>query len=205
MSATQTFETWYDSRPIYKGLSLDPRAKSHLIVTEDDGASAVLEAFAKQGSVLPRTILLQFSKAGSQDGSSSNLAALGVADYRTTTTREELFAHLDEVLETANMGLRLYVAGSESFIGEVIARAATFGMVPDSVIAERCGSLARRVQCVHCKHVTNDVTASPYECPGCGLHLLVRDHYSRRLAAFQGVRIDAEAPGEVPAAEEIVQ
>jgi hypothetical protein len=32
--------------------------------------------------------------------------------------------------------------------------------------------------------------------------LLVRDHYSRRLAAFQGVCIDAEVPGDVPPVEE---
>jgi hypothetical protein len=31
--------------------------------------------------------------------------------------------------------------------------------------------------------------------------LLVRDHYSRRLGAFMGVCIDAEAPGEIPPAE----
>jgi hypothetical protein len=30
------------------------------------------------------------------------------------------------------------------------------------------------------------------------LTLLVRDHYSWRIGAFQGVCIDAENPGEVP-------
>jgi hypothetical protein len=29
----------------------------------------------------------------------------------------------------------------------------------------------------------------------------VRDHFSRRLAAFMGVIVDAEVPGEIPAAE----
>jgi dimethylamine monooxygenase subunit C len=42
------------------------------------------------------------------------------------------------------------------------------------------------------------VKTSPYECSHCGLNLLVRDHYSRRLAAFQGVCIDAEEPGTAP-------
>jgi len=31
----------------------------------------------------------------------------------------------------------------------------------------------------------------------------VRDHYSRRLAAFQGVCIDAEDPGNVPTSVEL--
>ncbi len=204
MSATQTFSTWFDSRPIYGGLALNPKAKCHLIVAEDEGASAVLELFMEQKSVAARTILL-FAGGAGREGFASKLAALGVAEFRAATTRRDLFASLDGVLETATMGTRLYVAGTESFIGEVIARAASFGVVPDSVIAERRGSFARRVQCVHCKHVTDDVPTSPYTCPNCGLSLLVRDHYSRRLAAFQGVRIDAEAPGEVPAAEEFVQ
>jgi len=34
------------------------------------------------------------------------------------------------------------------------------------------------------------------------LMLLVRDHYSRRIGAFQGVCIDAEQPGTAPEPEE---
>ena len=58
--------------------------------------------------------------------------------------------------------------------------------------------MARRVQCVHCKGITDNVATSPFQCSHCGLPLLVRDHYSRRLAAFQGVNIDAEEPGTAP-------
>ena len=43
---------------------------------------------------------------------------------------------------------------------------------------------------------------SIFDCPGCDVALLVRDHYSRRLAAFQGVSATAEDPNERPAAEE---
>jgi DNA-directed RNA polymerase subunit RPC12/RpoP len=59
------------------------------------------------------------------------------------------------------------------------------------------------VQCVHCKGITEDVTHSPFACSHCGLPLLVRDHYSRRLGAFQGVNIDAEEPGSAPDPEEL--
>jgi hypothetical protein len=41
------------------------------------------------------------------------------------------------------------------------------------------------------------------KCAGCGRHLFVRDHYSRRLAAYMGVMADAEAPGELPPIEEV--
>jgi hypothetical protein len=32
---------------------------------------------------------------------------------------------------------------------------------------------------------------------------LVRDHYSRRLAAYMGVSADAEVPGELPPIREL--
>ena len=72
-----------------------------------------------------------------------------------------------------------------------------------SVLTEHSGSAARRVQCVHCKHVCEGVTTSLVECEGCGLLLLVRDHYSRRLAAFQGVCINAEDQSEQVPVEEV--
>ena len=101
------------------------------------------------------------------------------------------------------MGTRLYVAGTEGFIGQAIQVAADLGIDPDSVVTEHRGSFARRVQCVHCKGITDNVTSSPCRCSHCGLALLVRDHYSRRIGAFQGVNIDAEAPGTAPPAEEL--
>ena len=59
------------------------------------------------------------------------------------------------------------------------------------------------MQCVHCKGITENVTTQPATCSHCGLLLLVRDHYSRRIAAFQGVCINAEDPSERPPIEEI--
>ena len=61
------------------------------------------------------------------------------------------------------------------------------------------------MQCVHCKGITEDVEVDPFQCSHCGLHLFVRDHYSRRLAAYQGVCIDAEDPGNVPPSKGIYQ
>jgi predicted RNA-binding Zn-ribbon protein involved in translation (DUF1610 family) len=51
--------------------------------------------------------------------------------------------------------------------------------------------------------MTENVTATPFTCSHCGLSLFVRDHYSRRLGAFQGVCVDAEEPGVLPPVEEI--
>jgi hypothetical protein len=76
------------------------------------------------------------------------------------------------------------------------------GMDHTSMQTEHRGSLARRMQCVHCKGITENVTTQPALCAHCGLLLLVRDHYSRRLAAFQGVCINAEDRSEIPPMEE---
>jgi DNA-directed RNA polymerase subunit RPC12/RpoP len=78
-----------------------------------------------------------------------------------------------------------------------------FEIDPGSIRTEHRGSRARRVQCVHCKGINEDVSFSPVRCAHCGLLLLVRDHYSRRIGAFQGVNVDAEAPGTAPAPEEL--
>jgi predicted RNA-binding Zn-ribbon protein involved in translation (DUF1610 family) len=100
------------------------------------------------------------------------------------------------------MGTRLYVAGSESFIGSVGQIAAKYDLAGDEVQREQSGSPARRVYCIHCKASQENVTTNVIRCPGCGRHLLVRDHYSRRLAAYMGVMADAEAPGVLPPIEE---
>jgi hypothetical protein len=101
------------------------------------------------------------------------------------------------------MGTRVYAAGSEPLIGSVVQRAMRFDIDPLSVRTEHRGALERRVQCVHCKGMTENVTVNPVKCAHCGQMLSVRDHYSRRLAAFMGVRVDAEVPGDIPQQVEI--
>jgi hypothetical protein len=48
-----------------------------------------------------------------------------------------------------------------------------------------------------------NVRTNIVSCDACGRWLLVRDHYSRRLAAYMGVMVDAEVPGERPPIEEV--
>jgi len=81
--------------------------------------------------------------------------------------------------------------------------AAAFNLNKDEIRAEHAGSAARRVHCVHCRAGTEDVRTNIVRCSGCARWLLVRDHYSRRFAAYMGVNVDAEAPGELPPIREI--
>jgi hypothetical protein len=109
-----------------------------------------------------------------------------------------LLREVDTALAAAKMGLRLYVAGPETFLWDVSAIAIGYGMGKNEIGREVAGSIARRVFCVHCRAVAEAVTTDIHDCAGCGYALQVRDHFSRRMGAFMGVRIDAEMPGEIP-------
>ena len=105
---------------------------------------------------------------------------------------------LRHVLANAHQGLQVYLTGTEGLMGQAQNEAMQAGIPHTSIQTEHRGSVARRMQCVHCKGITEDVMTVPFVCSHCGLNLFVRDHYSRRLAAYQGVCIDAEDPGNVP-------
>ncbi|WP_342665306.1 dimethylamine monooxygenase subunit DmmA family protein [Roseicyclus elongatus] len=107
------------------------------------------------------------------------------------------------MLSQARMGTQMFLAGSEGLMGHISAMALASGLALEDIQMEHRGSIARRMQCVHCKGITDGVTTDPFTCSHCGLTLFVRDHFSRRLGAFQGVCVDAETPGDIPATEEI--
>lgn len=192
------------SRPVYDRIKVDARARTHLFALEGEGALALLEqASALTESILSQTEVLYVAGGSAGRAHDKALCALGAAQFRQVPTIETLLFRLRGSLNNARMGTRLYVAGREGFIGQCMKIGTDLGMDYTSIPTEHRGSLARRVQCVHCKGITEDVTISPFTCSHCDLKLLVRDHYSRRLAAFQGVNIDAEEPGVVPPSEEL--
>ncbi|TAX90056.1 dimethylamine monooxygenase subunit DmmA family protein [Rhizobium leguminosarum] len=192
------------SRPVYKGLTIQPRARRHIFALEGEGAKALLDQQPRlDETALSRSEILYVARGSQGTGLDEALRRLGADMFFTAPTIATLLFRLKGSLATAHMGTRLYLSGTEGFIGQAMLVALDYGMDHASVITEHRGSLARRVQCVHCKGVTDDVTTSPFACSHCGLTLLVRDHYSRRLAAFQGVNIDAEEPGSAPDPEEL--
>ncbi|MGR9397691.1 dimethylamine monooxygenase subunit DmmA family protein (plasmid) [Rhizobium leguminosarum] len=192
------------SRPVYTGLTIQPRARRHIFALEGEGAKALLDQQpALDETALARSEILYVACGSQGSGLDEALRRLGADMFFTAPTIATLLFRLKGSLATAHMGTRLYLSGTEGFIGQAMLLALDYGMDHASVITEHRGSLARRVQCVHCKGITDDVTTSPFACSHCGLPLLVRDHYSRRLAAFQGVNIDAEEPGSAPDPEEL--
>jgi hypothetical protein len=134
------------------------------------------------------------------DGSdhSSALQALKPALFHRSPSFPAALPRLQKVLCDAHMGLQVYLAGTEGLIGQAQREAMLAGIPHQAIQTEHRGTTMRRVQCVHCKGITDNVRTDPFSCSHCGLNLFVRDHYSRRIAAFQGVNIDAEDPGSVP-------
>jgi len=192
------------SRPVYTGLTIQPRARRHIFALEGEGAKALLDQQpALDETALARSEILYVARGSQGSGLDEALRRLGADMFFTAPTIATLLFRLKGSLATAHMGTRLYLSGTEGFIGQAMLVALDYGMDHASVITEHRGSLARRVQCVHCKGITDDVSTSPFACSHCGLPLLVRDHYSRRLAAFQGVNIDAEEPGSAPDPEDL--
>ena len=207
--------TGIKSKPIYEPLRADVGGRYHLMLASGPGGEALLRVLGEIRDTAPqalqntRALLVPDAGAAADSNAAdrSNVAArikeFGVTDVRTFDDVAALLATFRTVLDESLMGTRLYVAGPESFIGLAMKLALEFDMNKDEIRAEELGSSARRVYCVHCRTTTEDVKTNIVKCAGCERWLLVRDHYSRRHAAYMGVMVDAEAPGELPPIKEV--
>ncbi|MBL4628561.1 MAG: hypothetical protein JKY00_11105 [Roseicyclus sp.] len=182
------------SRPVYGTLA--PRqGKSHLMIADAEGAEAILDLAARDAGLMSNSHIIYIPKG---TDFAPKLGALSVAQLYVGPSYEASLPRLRHVLANAHQGLQVYLAGTEGLIGQAQNEAMRAGISPTSIQTEHRGSVARRMQCVHCKGITEDVMHDPFQCAHCGLHLFVRDHYSRRQAAYQGVCVDAEDPGSAP-------
>jgi hypothetical protein len=193
--------TGIKSKPVYTPLAPDLRGRYHLMVGHGVGSEPLLRVLRDLRAAAPESgVRTRVLFVGSSE---EKFRAEGAADVSLFEQEEELLARLQDVLNHSVMGTRLYVAGPESFMGLVMRIARHFNLNKDEVRAEECGASARRVYCIHCQTATENVTTNIAQCKDCNRWLLVRDHYSSRLAAYMGVMVDAEAPGERPEVKEV--
>jgi predicted RNA-binding Zn-ribbon protein involved in translation (DUF1610 family) len=194
--------TGIKSRPVYDHLTPFPEALLHLVVGQGSGGTAMSRLIAE---IAPGADIEVMYSTESFTGQ-NHLAALKDAApgrFDWFASNAALSQALHDRLLQAFMGTRLYLAGSESFIGLAMKVARQFDLNADEVLREHCGSLVRRVWCVHCDTYSENITQRVFSCSGCGKPLVVRDHYSRLMGAFMGVQGDAEVPGELPEASEL--
>ena len=197
--------TGIKSKPVYAPLSADLGGRYHLMLGRGPGAAALLRVLAEiRDAAVPalqktRVLLVPDADAPLTTVAFDHLGLGLVSLFPDTASLLDAFRL---VLDESLMGTRLYVAGPESFIGLAMKIALEFDLNKDEIRAEEVGTLARRVYCIHCRTTTENVRTNVVSCTGCARRLLVRDHYSRRLAAYMGVMVDAEAPGELPPIKE---
>jgi len=188
------------SRPVYGRLTPRP-GTAHLMVVDGEGAQAILDmAPDAPGGFFAAAHIILVSDGLGEDA--ERLRALQPEIVYVAPSIAASLPRLAQCLATARMGLQVYLAGTEGLIGQAMKLAMDHGIDHTAILTEHRGSTARRVQCVHCKGITEDVRTQPVPCGHCGLILFVRDHYSRRIAAFQGVCINAEEPGTAPPLQE---
>ncbi|MDI4657121.1 dimethylamine monooxygenase subunit DmmA family protein [Xanthobacter autotrophicus] len=186
------------SRPKYQPIAPDPQGRHHLLVV--DGAHVPAEALAEGVNPSAFEVWTVAHKSAVPGSAAMEEEAGAVRVFRSVP---HLFSALEERLARETMGLRLYAAGTEPFLWDAYGIGARAGLSQQEMAFAHVGAQARRIFCVHCRTVMEGVTTSIATCAGCGAPLFVRDHFSRRLAAFMAVQIDAEVPGEVPQAEEL--
>lgn len=187
-----TFPESIRSRPVYG--TLEARAGSaHLLVADAHGAQAILDVATPE--MMAHAHIIYIPKG---ESFADKLRALNPESFYAGPSYPAAESRLRKALADAKMGLQVYLAGTEGLMGQAQNAAMAAGIPHTAIQKEHRGSIARRMQCVHCKGITEDVETDPFVCGHCGLNLFVRDHYSRRLAAYQGVCIDAEDPGNVP-------
>jgi len=177
------------SRPLYAPFQIDASGRAHLVVTDL--------------AALPGHIAAPEIETWTVEVIAPGIAAPAGGMVRAFRSVADLLSHLMHRLAREAAGFRLYALGTEAFLWDVNNLARGAGLGQNEVYLTQLGSLKRRVYCSHCKTMIEDVTTNIVACPGCRAHLFVRDHFSRRLAAFMGVMVDAEVPGEIPAVEEV--
>ncbi len=165
------------------------------MIADAEGAEALLDLAAQDADLMAKAHIIFIPKGTAY---SDKLQALNPAQYYEGPSYEASVQRLRHVLANAHQGTQVYLAGTEGLMGQAQNEAMQAGIPHTAIQTEHRGSVARRMQCVHCKGITEDVMHDPFQCAHCGLHLFVRDHYSRRLAAYQGVRVDAEDHGNIP-------
>ena len=180
------------SRPVYGTLEAR-QGPAHLFIADAEGAEAILAIATPE--MMAKAHIIYIPRGTDY---ADKLRALNPAQFYEGPSYAAAVQRIKHTLAEAKMGLQVYLTGTEGLMGQAQNEAMQAGIEFNAIQTEHRGSIARRMQCVHCKGITEDVETDPFVCSHCGLNLFVRDHYSRRLAAYQGVCIDAEDPGNVP-------
>lgn len=164
------------SMPDYRAHTLDPHAGHHIV--------------AWAGTPGPEDLAFAAQLAEQAAGRHTLLRADGEAG----AAQDALAAALVDALRGASAGTHLYLSGTESQVWRLYNEARQLGMQPQEISVFRSAASPRPVYCVHCSTLQQTDGSPETTCSHCGVRLMVRDHFSRRLGAYMGVVADADNP-----------
>lgn len=151
-----------------------------------------------QSLSLPEVEALQSTLA--QFAEPLQVLTLSCADEGATVCPVERFdqpqalrERLQALLAEAPVGTRVYLCGDEVFLWDCRQLAEEAGLLDEEIELFRTGA-RRRLYCVHCATFQDIADEALAECASCGVQLLVRSHFSRRLGAYMGVCSDPNLP-----------
>lgn len=170
-------------------LKFDPSGTRHLFVRENSACAR--PAGAEVGGLAVWTVA--HDGAALSDPQDMCLSLRSVA---------ALLERLERRLAQEKVGLRLYVAGSATFLAQVAKVADAAGLGVEEVMFAPPSDGTRRVMCIHCDTITETADSTSVVCQGCGTDLCIREHYSRQIGAYMGV---GEPAAVVRAMEEAAQ
>lgn len=170
------------SKPAYAPLQW-AAARQQILVADDAGAAALTSLLRHPAPVGTEAVTLLSL------GDPPPVSGQPMPESAGFPDEPALAAGLRALLAASPMATRLYLAGSDSFLAGMRRTAEEIGLPHEAIQAEQCGSAARDAQCVHCKKIHRAVRHRAFDCTRCGVPLFVRDHYSRRLGAYQAVVI----------------
>src|SRR5215208_6695450 len=109
------------SRPVYGRLAARSAGPLHLIVADGEGAEAVLEMVATaQPGFLDRAHIASVAVGPAGRSHAAALRALGAHSFYEGPSSPAALPRLAQTLATARMATHLYLAGTESLIGQAL-------------------------------------------------------------------------------------
>lgn len=166
------------STPVYGPVLPALPATRRLLVAQDAGLAEIA----------------QLQEQLSADGQAPELLCLDDIDAASGQVDADLLEmRLLTLLSSAPVGSRLYVCGDESFLWRIHRVARHCGLLTEEIELVKAGC-RRELYCVHCATQQSIGAEHEVTCTGCGVRLLVRDHFSRRLGAYMGVCLDPDQP-----------
>lgn len=177
-------DTRVKSKPYYESIAANDKADFYLFIGELDQSTHLQTLFDDCPGSKKEIVTFHLNELSQK------------TDSITLSVCPSLLSELFSILPVSSV---LYISGTEAFLWDVQTLAIDAGLLPEQINLIAPTSLARRVFCTHCYHVMENITHTPVVCEGCGLPLLVRDHFSRCHSAYVGLNINAEDAGDIPA------